>query len=604
MMRSNLPNRILGVVFAAVLIFCGCSGFTSDPPVAGTTDDSDVNLQKEFAMARTYAQGSYEVKESSENTKTGVISISLVQESGCVKQGETYQWVDDLNRVTQFAGGLFRYSFAGDTLTLTALNEEPDYYGNVTVLKFVGGEPGKLQGIWLQLSRSAYTVYWNFGEGSIEIRVLEKENFNYMQSLFMWMFYESLEDSSMDIYADLIYDEHAADPSRYGVTILEQDNRSETFTYKNVTYEIKIDSVHSFDDYLSMTFSSGTEKCHLEYFSTLNVTSEMCKAENADGLHYSDATPDVMTRYSWGNEKEFSQCMYQLVQNSKPAEVSVSAYESAFKNAHDVVYAPIRIPEEYEGAASGLIYSRKREEGRCVTDGDGVKWNENWYTNYYVDNRVDPDTMKIASFSLRGDTLLYSDHEGVEEIWIRDTPGGLYGYWKASASYVNGELQYWPATTLYYMLITKDSLYVAYDVNPEYDFTDSRLFEELHNCFVNGSDYIYLQHIFDEAETVGKDGVTILSKTKTSEVVSVNGKNYEIILNHAHALWQDVSVTVKSDGMTCSGRYVQIEQLTPEMCCAENAEFLVDYDGGAGTIAYVIDEEQDFKRCLSQMVKN
>lgn len=317
MMRSNLPNKILGVVFAAVLILCGCSGFTSDPPIAGTTDDSGVNLQKEFAVARTYAQGSYEVKESSENTKTGVISISLVQESGCVKQGETYQWVDDLNRVTQFAGGLFRYSFAGDTLTLTALNEEPDYYGNVTVLKFVGGELGKLQGIWLQLSRSAYTVYWNFGEGSIEIRVLEKENFNYMQSLFMWMFFEGLEDSSMDIYADLIYDEHAVDPGRYGEAILKQDNRSETFTYKGVTYELKIDSVHSFDDYLSMTFSSGSAKCHLEYFSTLNVTSEMCKAENADGLHYSDATPDVMTRYSRGNEDEFGKCVKQLMDQNK-----------------------------------------------------------------------------------------------------------------------------------------------------------------------------------------------------------------------------------------------------------------------------------------------
>ncbi|WP_249506547.1 hypothetical protein [Fibrobacter sp. HC4] len=580
MMRSNLPNKILGIVFATVLIFCGCSGFTSDPPIAGTTDDSGVNLQKEFAMARQYALGSYEITEHSESSATGVISISLVQESGCVKQGETYQWVDDLNRVTQFAGGLFRYSFAGDTLTLTALNEEPDYYGNVTVLKFVGGEPGKLQGIWLQLSRSAYTVYWNFGEGSIEIRVLEKENFNYMQSLFMWMFYESLEDSSMDIYADLIYDEHAVDPGRYGVAILKQDNRSETFTYKGVTYELKIDSVHSFDDYLSLTLSNGAAKCHLEYFSTLNVTPAVCKAENADGLHYSDATPDVMTRYSWGNEKEFGECVNQLIAAGESAttESSSSKFAKEFSAAHD--FMPVYYSAEPSGTNAGTLVWDFGLEGRCLKEGEGVKWVDGWYSN-----RQD-----TAQYNFSGDTLFIHDILGSTDVLIGGTSGLLDGVWKlVGDSYVN-----------VYVKFEKEKITFAYDMNPDYDYMNSEFFARLHSLLASGSGSLTFEEEFYEPEDELENGVTIVNHTNTSETVTINGKTYEITLNHAHMLWQDVSVTVKSGDMVCSGRKAQIEQISQEQCSVENMDYLDDY--GLVSMVYIIDEEKSFSQCLEQMV--
>ncbi|MCQ2078397.1 MAG: hypothetical protein MJZ20_15445, partial [Bacteroidaceae bacterium] len=73
--------------------------------------------------------------------------------------------------------------------------------------------------------------------------------------------------------------------------------------------------------------------------------------------------------------------------------------------------------------------------------------------------------------------------------------------------------------------------------------------------------------------------------------------------NHAHMLWQDVSVTVKSGDQTCSGRKVQIESLTQEMCSDKNLEYLDDYQG-VGIMAYVIDEEKAFVQCVEQMVKS
>lgn len=581
---------ISSFVFVTILILCGCSGFTSDPPIAGTTDDSGVNLQKEFAMARTYAQGSYEVKESSETTKTGVISISLVQESGCVKQGETYQWVDDLNRVTQFAGGLFRYSFAGDTLTLTALNEEPDYYGNVTVLTFVGGDPGKLQGVWLQLTRSAYTMYWNFGEGSIEIRVLEKENFNYMQSLFMWMFYESLEDSSMDIYADLIYDEHAVDPGRYGVAILKQDNRSETFTYKGVTYELKIDSVHSFDDYLSLTLSNGAAKCHLEYFSTLNVTPAVCKAENADGLHYSDATPDVMTRYSWGNEKEFGECVKSLISEDGAEK---SELEKAFDAAPVHGNINILTAENLDGPNSGtIIRGAAGPVVACLKDGESVKWVEGT-------SESNPDTVQ---YYFKGDTLMIERSSSRTETWVGGTPGKLGGVWMATSSvYKDGVPQTIDMPNMVYMKIEEKVMTLAYDMNPEHDFTRSELFDDLHGVLAGTSSAVSFDGAFYEGENDLDDGLTIVNRTNTSEVISVGGKTYEVTLNYALQLWWDVSITVKSGEKVCSGRKVQIERLTEDMCSDKNLEYLKDYQG-VGDMAYIIDEEKSFSQCLEQMV--
>ncbi len=606
-MRSNLPNKILGIVFATVLVLCGCSGFTSDPPVAGTTDDSGVNLQKEFAMARTYAQGSYEVKESSETTKTGVIFISLVQESGCVKQGETYRWVDDLNYISKPDGGEFRYNFVGDTLTLTALNDEPDYYGNVTVLTFVGGESGKLQGVWRLLGHSVEIMYWNFSKGSIEIRIGEDPDFNYMKTEFMWFFYDGLSDTLTSFPAAAIYYSDDIDASKYGVEILNQTNTSESFVYNGVTYHVNIDSVHTVDLYLALTVSAGDSKCHLNFYKTFNVTPEMCKAENDEFLHTSK--DNVVGNYSYDNEREFKSCMNKLVVESGSApEGSASEFESEFLSAYESLKRPLYyLGKSADGMsevyAAGYWNTDKcgsmgpEKCGGCKKEGDGFKWSFGVeHENPYADT---------LTFSFRGDTLMMLKGENKYITFVGGTQGNVEGIWKkTNVAYIGDSLVdlSTESSTLEYMKIQKDSITYAFDMNPAFNYMESALIYGIKNHLVDGSSNINFDGVFETLESKLKDGISLLSHSNTSDVVSINGNTYEITVNHAYWLWDDVSVTVKSGDMTCSGRYVQFELMTQEMCSTDNADYLESWD--EGETFYVIDEQKSFEQCLSQMVSS
>jgi len=602
-----MKSSFFVAAFVAFLVLCGCSGFTTDPPVSHKTDDGVVDYEldnhKAFAVARSYSVGSYEVTEGSDTSSTGVISMFFVRESGCVKDGETYQWVSNLNYVSQPDGGLFRFSFAGDTLLLTALNGESDSYGNVTVLKYVGGEPGKLRGIWRQLGRTAYTMYWNFGDGSIEIRIAQTENFNYMQSIFTWNLYSALKDSFVSVGADEIFYHDGFDASQYGVEIKSQTNTSEVFVHDGVTYDLKIDSVLA-DDYLSLTLSVGNSECHLEYLGTFNVTLEMCKAENAD--YFKVGTENMVSGYFRGNEKEFNECVQQLVNGAVPATTDsadglsdATTEKSELEKSFDAAPARLMVYIQYSDQADsineGTIYRGVRSEGRCMKDGDGVKWIEGdaWMEGLQL---FGGDTIQ---YRFSGDSLMIVRDSSRTEVWVGGTPGKLEGIWKASdVVYKNGVSQIVPMPAIVYLKIDGDMMTMAEEMNPDFNFMETELADELHSVLSGEGSSVNFEHAFYEGES-DLHGVAVLSQTNSSEVVSVNGKTYEVSVN-ALALWRDVSITVKSGSQTCSGRTVQIEQFPQEMCSAENAEYLKDFEG-IGTIAYIIDEEKAFSECLVQM---
>ena len=376
------------------------------------------------------------------------------------------------------------------------------------------------------------------------------------------------------------------------MAILKQDNRSETFTYKGVTYELKIDSVHSFDDYLSLTLSNGAAKCHLEYFSTLNVTPAVCKAENADGLHYSDATPDVMTRYSWGNEKEFGECVNQMFLDGGAEK---SELEKAFDAAPVHANMNIQIAENLDGSNSGtIIRGAAGPVVGCLKDGESVKWVEGI-------SESNPDTVQ---YHFKGDTLMIERSSSRTETWVGGALGKLGGVWMATSSvYKDGVPQTIGMPNMVYIKIEKNVMTFAYDMNLEYDFTHSELFDDLHGVLAGTSSRVSFDGAFYEGENDLGDGLTVVSRTNTSEVISVGGKTYEVTLNYALELWWDVSITVKSGEKVCSGRKVQIEVLTEDMCSDKNLEYLKDYQG-VGAMAYIIDEEKSFSQCLSQMVSS
>lgn len=569
-------------VFVAILVLCGCSGFTTDPPVASTPSES--NLQERFAAARLYMSGSFDVTASSEGSLSGSLSISFDVTSGCVKQGESYQWKDDLGMSVNFGGGAFNYSFALDTLFLTLVGGEE----NGAVIAFVGGTPGELRGIWQRLGNSAYVEYWNFGERTLEIRVAEKENFNYMQSEFIYGFYWGLEDLSMNIWPDAIYYGAAVNASDYGVQILKQTNTSETFVYGGSTYEITIDSVHVFDDYLMMTVSSGNAQCRLEHFSTYNVTPEMCNDENADYLRFPDAHPNVAGRYICYNADEFWTCMKQMLVENSTSQDASSPFEKEFAAAHDRIIFPIHVQSQTI-IREGAVVDDGGTDGGCFKTDDGIQWIDSRDTSYL-------DTMQ---FSFRGDSLLISYGNDVA-ILLGGKSGKLEGVWKVlDVGYDDGVRKTLHLGYVSYVKIESEKMTYAFDMNPDFNYMNSEFVENLHNYLLGESSEksLYFYDVFFESKNM-PGGVAVISQTNTDEIVMVNGKIYEVSLDYAYMIWNDVSITVKSDGKTCSGRTVQLELLTPELCKAENADYLKDYEK---TLFYVVDEQDSFRECLSQM---
>lgn len=232
--------------------------------------------------------------------------------------------------------------------------------------------------------------------------------------------------------------------------------------------------------------------------------------------------------------------------------------------------------------------------GSCKKEGDGYKW----YSPGESGDRI----LDTLMFHFRGDTLMMSKVENKYRAFVGGSQGNIEGIWKqTNVGYIGDSLIDLSSDTfeLLYMKVEKDSITYAFDMNPDYDYMETELIYNIKNHLVDGSSRMNFYGAFDASDDELEDGISLLGHSNTRDVVSINGKLYEITLNYAYWLWTDVSVTVKSGDMTCSGRYVQFEQTTQEMCRAENAENLDSYD--EGETFYVIDEQASFEQCLDQM---
>jgi hypothetical protein len=110
------------------------------------------------------------------------------------------------------------------------------------------------------------------------------------------------------------------------VVINSRDKNHISFTYKGQTFEmtfikaLKTGYEHGIRVEVSATFQSDNGSCALDYMSDENMTSDVCKAENADFMKFTSEYDgdgnflfDRATEYRIGNSSEFKACIESLV---------------------------------------------------------------------------------------------------------------------------------------------------------------------------------------------------------------------------------------------------------------------------------------------------
>lgn len=145
-----------GLLFAAVLIFCGCTGFTT---IWGTCDSDSLgepriptmDLNDAFDGAEAHATYAIKLNMNMEDFFKGSITI----DSGDEKYSWIEGWFDYRTRKMEF-------ELQGDSLMLTfTKTTENDGASDAEkrTFVFVGGIPLELQGIWMLKDESLYIKF-------------------------------------------------------------------------------------------------------------------------------------------------------------------------------------------------------------------------------------------------------------------------------------------------------------------------------------------------------------------------------------------------------------------------------------------------------------
>jgi len=238
------------------------------------------------------------------------------------------------------------------------------------------------------------------------------------------------------------------------------------------------------------------------------------------------------------------------------------------------------------------------ETGRCENSDGEFQWVEGWFSS----------GVRSFDYSFRGDTLLLSyalegESTIINRILIGGKSGNIYGVWKMSNDYfVNGQLNTYNYGYYIYFKFEAAQVTIGYGFNEDFDYMESEFVDGLH-CFL-ASDGDSVGNLKIETAFYGTEmtdrGVTIISKNKNREVISIKGKTYEVSLDYADYFNEKVFVTVSSEGQSCGGWYETVKFMNPDLCRAENEAFLQEVDGD-GTLHYHADNSRDFKMCIVQL---
>lgn len=315
-MKISEMRNIFAFCLGSLALLAGCGGFTEDVNgniVEGTPVDVN-EMESVYALARVAQSGKVE-RSSAGDSITIVFEIN----GGCVKDGESLAYDPDFF----FADSqTFAYSFRGDTLLLSTIYEPGPYEVNQERYEesfiFVGGTPGVLDGIWkntqcryreekIYCMNDGYDQYFKFDGGKVEIRVADRENYDYMQTVFVDQLFDFLgSGGSIQLETPYYYSDTKYEQEEYGIGILEKTNTAMKFTYGDLTFDLSLDYAY-YKDSLSVTLKSGDVTCVGKHREIVNVPPEMCNADYVDNFYEIEDTG--LLKYEKKNDSEFEACI-------------------------------------------------------------------------------------------------------------------------------------------------------------------------------------------------------------------------------------------------------------------------------------------------------
>ena len=315
-MKISEMRNVFAFCLGSLALLAGCGGFTEDVNgniVEGTPVDVN-QMESVYALARVAQSGKVE-RSSAGDSITIVFEIN----GGCVKDGESLAY--DPNFF--FADSqTFAYSFRGDTLLLSTIYEPGPYEVNQERYEesfiFVGGTPGVLDGIWkntqcryreekIYCMNDGYDQYFKFDGGKVEIRVADRENYDYMQTVFVDQLFDFLgSGGSIQLETPYYYSDTKYEQEEYGIGILEKTNTAMKFTYGDLTFDLSLDYAY-YKDSLSVTLKSGDVTCVGKHREIVNVPPEMCNADYVDNFYVIEDTG--LLKYEKKNDSEFEACI-------------------------------------------------------------------------------------------------------------------------------------------------------------------------------------------------------------------------------------------------------------------------------------------------------
>ena len=315
-MKISEMRNIFAFCLGSLALLAGCGGFTEDVNgniVEGTPVDVN-QMESVYALARVAQSGKVE-RSSAGDSITIVFEIN----GGCVKDGESLAY--DPNFF--FADSqTFAYSFRGDTLLLSTIYEPGPYEVNQERYEesfiFVGGTPGVLDGIWkntqcryreekIYCMNDGYDQYFKFDGGKVEIRVADREDYDYMQTVFVNQLFDFIgSGGSIQLETPYYYSDTKYEQEEYGIGILEKTNTAMKFTYGDLTFDLSLDYAY-YKDSLSVTLKSGDVTCVGKHREIVNVPPEMCNADYVDNFYEIEDTG--LLKYEKKNDSEFEACI-------------------------------------------------------------------------------------------------------------------------------------------------------------------------------------------------------------------------------------------------------------------------------------------------------
>lgn len=310
-----IAKKMPAFAFAALL--AGCAGFTEDTNTADRESAGNNELgeliAKKYAAARTTGTGKMSVDET-------VDSVTLVLETfgGCFKNDNTLSYNFDYYYADSHT---FAYSFRGDTLLLSyryipdPYEVDQEEYDESLVL--VGGLSGELDGVWfltqcayredkMYCYNDGYDTYLKLDGNKVEVRVADRENYDYIETHMVSELLMFLKDGSSIDFDDILYhDDIEYWSDRYNIGIVEKTTRQMKFTYADHTFDLNVD--YASYDSVAVTLMSDGSACVGTYRKIENAPSEMCIEENVDYFR------EGSLHYRKSNESEFETCVNAIL---------------------------------------------------------------------------------------------------------------------------------------------------------------------------------------------------------------------------------------------------------------------------------------------------